>query len=370
MKTGRMTQGYILLEGTPRNRGLTHGATLKREIGELVDLWKESLRSKFQTEPGELISKFLKKTNFITAIQKYTPEVLEEVKGIAEGACIDFETIFAFQLMDEMLLSLGDINNEHCTTIGINKAVGNPTYLAQTWDIGGYLDGFQTVLHVKHEATDLESYVFTYAGFIAAFGMNNKKVGVSVNSIAQLNCQRDGLPVAFVIRGLLERTSQSDAVAFLHEVKHASPQNYLIAGAEEVLDFECSSNKITPFANPGRNDVVFHTNHSILNDDFSEKYLEHVKKQGDAAISADNSHTRYKDLVNRMNKPASAFSVDALKEVLSSCDSADHPIRMDYVDGPTIFNLGSTVMVMSGSPEFHIAFGAADVAPFKVYKFE
>lgn len=365
-----MTQGYILLEGSPRNRGLTHGATLKREIAELIDLWKDTLRTKFQTEPDELISKFLKKTNYITAIQKFTPEVFEEVKGIAEGACIDVDTVFAFQLMDEMLLSLGDISNEHCTTIGVNAIGGNPTYLAQTWDIGGYLDGFQTVLHIKHEGTGLESYVFTYAGFIAAFGMNNKKVGISVNSIAQLNCEREGLPVAFVIRGLLERTSQSDAVAFLHEIKHASPQNYLIAGAETVLDFECSPNKITSFANPGRKDVVFHTNHSILNDDFSGKYIEHKNKQGDAAISADNSHTRYKDLISRMNKPAEAFSVDALKDILSSCDSVEHPVRMDYVDASTIFNLGSTVMVMSGNPEFHIAFGAANVAPFKVYRFE
>ena len=44
-----------------------------------------------------------------------------------------------------------------------------------------------------------------------------------------LNHSRAGLPVAFVMRGVLERTSVNAAAAFLEDVPHASGQHYALA---------------------------------------------------------------------------------------------------------------------------------------------
>lgn len=360
----------ILLEGSPYNRGLIHGRVLKEEIRELVDLWKNSLKKRFDIVPDVFIKQFLNKTDYLPAIKKYTPNILDEVRGIVEGSGVDFDTIFTFQLLDEFILNSEDLSREHCTTIGSNKVGSKPTCLGQNWDIEGLLNGFQTLFHIKEENSDLESFVFTYAGFIAAFGMNNKQVGICVNSIGQLNYSQEGLPIAFFIRGVLERNNQEDAIKFLYEVKHASPQNYLIGGPEKVYDFECSSNKVSQFKVSDNSDIVFHTNHALRNDDYNPKYIKRVKEHGEEEMADDNSHTRFNTLEKRLAVPPENVSVNMIKSTLSSHDSKEHPICMDFVDASTFFSFGSVVMVLSEQPECHLAFGPPVVNPYKVYKFD
>jgi predicted choloylglycine hydrolase len=282
---------------------------------------------------------------------------------------LDFDTLYAFQLLDEFLLNREDICREHCSTIGLNKIGRQPAYLAQNWDIGAHMHGFQTILHVRNESSDIESFVFSYAGFIAAFGMNNKGVGICVNSMPELNYAREGLPVAFVVRGVLEQSSQQEAVEFLHGIKHASPQNYLIGGPEKIVDLECSANRITPFVNCEGSEVVYHTNHALINDDYNIKYLRFLQENDEDALKGDNSHTRFDALEKRLNVASEDITFDTIKAALSSRDSEEHPVCMHYREGAPLFNLGSTVMVLSEDPEFHIAFGPPDVTAYTIHKF-
>ncbi|MBW2367272.1 MAG: hypothetical protein JRH15_05255 [Deltaproteobacteria bacterium] len=360
---------YVVLEGTPFNRGLVHGKTLKQEIIKIINVWKTSLQKQIGSDPDAYINKFLDNTNYLPAIEKYTPDLLEEVKGIAEGSGIAFNTLYAFQLLDEFIYNGEDIHGEHCSTIGLNKLGDQPAYLAQNWDIGAHMHGFQTTLHIKNEDSGIESFIFSYAGFIAAFGMNNKRVGVCVNSIGQLNYAREGLPVAFVVRGALEQPDQQEAINFLHEIKHASPQNYLIGGPKRIHDFECSTNQITPFVNREGSEVVYHTNHALANDDYNAKHLDFIKNHDEQEIKKDNSHTRFDALEKRLNVSPEHITFDTIKAALSSHDSDEHPVCMNYKENAPLYNLGSTIMVLSGAPEFHIAFGPPDVTPHIIYKF-
>ncbi len=76
----------LVLEGSPYERGLTHGKTLKKDIHEVVALWKAQLASQSKTDADAFIETFLEETNFAPAIEKWTPDLLEEVRGIADGA--------------------------------------------------------------------------------------------------------------------------------------------------------------------------------------------------------------------------------------------------------------------------------------------
>jgi len=228
----------IVLEGSPYNRGLIHGKELREEISEVMELWKRDVKENYKVDPEIFVNEFVKKTNFLPAIKTYTPDLLDEIKGIADGSGIDYNTIYAFQLVDEVWLNAKDIFGEHCTGLGIQKKGTVPSYIAQNMDLEGFRNGFQTLLHIRHENSDLESFVFTCAGLIALNGINNKAVGICVNTIEQLNHSIEGLPVAFIIRGILEQMSQEGAIKFLHEIEHASGQNYIIGGPEKNYDFE------------------------------------------------------------------------------------------------------------------------------------
>jgi hypothetical protein len=116
---------YLVLDGSPYNRGLVHGKTLKNEIREVVDRWKADIAKSSGMDSDTLIKKFIADTDFITAIEKWTPGLLEEVRGISDGSEIDFNTILTYNLPDEVWHYIDENISDKCSGIGISKR-GNP----------------------------------------------------------------------------------------------------------------------------------------------------------------------------------------------------------------------------------------------------
>jgi predicted choloylglycine hydrolase len=358
----------LVLEGTPYNRGLVHGKTLRDKIHEGIRLWKTDLHKTYKMDPDAFIKRFVQQTNYLPAIKKWTPELLEEIRGIAEGSGIDFDTMLVFQLIDEYWVNGGDVAVEHCSSLGFRKSGEYPSYIAQNVDYECFRDGFQVVLHIKHKDSDLESLVLSQAGLIGSNGMNNKAVGICVNTLSQLSYCRDGLPVNCIVRGVLQRRTVEDAVVFLRRIKHASGQNYIVGGRTAVYDFECSANRVAAYQPRVREGVVWHTNHPFVNKDYNARYRALLKKKEDLAKNEENSRTRLQSLETRLTKDSGVQRLDRIKTALASQDSVEHPVcrpvtRKDW------FTFGSTLMVLSENPEFHVSSGPPDVAPYETLSF-
>jgi hypothetical protein len=125
----------VELEGTPYEMGKTHGAALKPEITELIRRWKSDLAKTYKTSADEYIRKFLIHTDFRPSIEKWTPGLLDEVRGLADGAGVDFETMYAFQLIDESWVMSNHLVFDKCTSIAAGKRAGFPAFTSQTQDI-------------------------------------------------------------------------------------------------------------------------------------------------------------------------------------------------------------------------------------------
>ena len=355
----------VVLEGSPYNRGLTHGRTLKKEINQVVGKWKAHLEADYKMKPDEFIAQFFKKTDFLPAIKKWTPDLLAEVRGIADGAGVDFNTMLLFQLPDEEWVNAEAVTGEHCSGIGVNQQGKRPAMIAQNLDISGFYNGYQTLLRIKDPHSDLETLVFTCAGLIALNGMSNKSVGVTVNTLAGLTHSTDGLPVAFVIRGLLEQKSQKDAIKFLHAVKHASGQNYILGGKEKVYDFECSAKRCAryiPFKNA---QVVYHTNHPLANDDVTDAYRQRRAE----ILARGTSRGRFHSLESRLKDNFGSFDVDAVESTLKSHDSDQSPVCRRYRDDQDDFTFGSIIMIFSDKPELRLAAGPPDSKEYVAFSF-
>src|SRR5204862_7422542 len=107
-----------------------------------------------------------------------------------------------------------------------------PAFAAQNLDIPAEAHGFQVLLRVRDESRGLQTLVVTESGLVAAAGMNSARVAITCNTLLQLRPCRAGLPVAFVVRGVLMQKDQAAALAFLQGVPHASGQNYIVAGPD------------------------------------------------------------------------------------------------------------------------------------------
>ena len=242
--------------------------------------------------------------------------------------------------------------------------------IAQNLDMTGFYDGYQVILHVKHRDSDLESFVCTIAGVIATNGMNSHAIGICCNTLLQLDNCRDGLPVACVIRGVLAQKTEDAAITFLHDVKHASGQNYIVGGPERAYSFECSSQKVSRFIPAEAADVVWHTNHPLANDDYSPWYREYRKTQNDAGKGPTNSEIRLECVRSRALEHPSNLDVDAIKSILKSQDNIQHPVSGPLKDKNSAYTFGSMIMVLSEKPELHVAPGPPHVVPYQVLRFD
>lgn len=363
----------LLLEGTPHQRGLTHGESLRTQIQEVVDLWQEGLERDFDRQADEVIRRFLAGTGFVAAIQEWTPELLDEIRGIAEGASLEFDTMLAYQLLDEMWNNADVILGEHCSSLGLPPGPGAPAFLAETVDVERFRDGYQVLLHVRHHDSDLESLVLTCAGLVGFNGMNNQGTGVCVNALLQLNPCRDGLPVAAVVRGLLEQRALDPAVAFVEKVRHASGQTYIVGSPEGIAALECSANAVVRLEPQGPHGVVWHTNHPLSSNDYQPWFADALDS-GNRMPFLDNSQARLQSLARQLQVPLHEGRMSAILGILAARDDARHPVCSAGEEGEFyaevgLFTFASTIMLLSDEPELHIAPGPPDRTAYQKFSF-
>ena len=251
-------------------------------------------------------------------------------------------------------------NRHHCSGLGIPAKNGMPGYIGQNMDIESYTAGYQIIMRIKGEDGKPDRLVLSYPGLIALNGLNNKGIGVCVNTIMQVSACNDGLPVAFVIRGILEREEKSEVMDFIHSVKHASGQNYLLGIQGEVFDFEASANKVVRYDPQNENGAVYHTNHPIVNDDLKEWHAEGIEKlKKDGRLENTNSYIRLHALSNRVSGSIDV-NVEIIKNALRSKDDPRNPVCNSYQAEYSGFTFASIIMVHSGIPFIQVSAGPPD----------
>lgn len=357
----------VVLEGTPRQRGLAHGRALKEQIHQVLKLWKADLAASFALDADAFIERMVKKTDFLTAMRRWTPELVQEAEGIAEGAGVDFDTLYVFQLLDEVWASGPEIVADRCSSLGISRSGGQPTLIAQNMDLPPFYDGFQVVLHIKPSDASPESFVLSIPGFIGLNGVNNRSVAICANTLLQLSHCRNGLPVACVVRGVLAQRTEEEAAAFLHRVRHASGQNYVVGGLQQALDVECSANKVVRLAPQHNQSTVWHTNHPLASTDYDAVYRVLLARNEVSSKEA-NSRTRLDCLDKRLRQEGAVANVELIKSVLSSRDSDAYPISRPR-GKQYAFTFASTIMVLSAAPELHITAGPPHGAAYEKLTF-
>lgn len=307
------------LNGTPYENGFQHGRVMKGRIIELVKLWKKDIENNYQISADTFIKIFLDSTDYIPAIKKWTPNLLEEIKGISDGSGIDFNTIFAFQLIDEIWTNARLINiPHHCTSAGINnyKKDGGQNYIAQNIDITPFYHDFIILLDINDKNTDSRKLVTTFAGYIGANGLN-KHIGITENTLSDLKSSLNGLPVCCVARGVLEKTSFEEAVSFIKTIKHASGQNYIVGSNHDIISLECASDLVTEYWPDSTKNYTFHANKPLTNNSYHPAYVTYLKAMyGSIPESVSFSDERLESIKNAiLNKKH--ISLATIKEALS-----------------------------------------------------
>lgn len=363
----------IELQGNGRERGLQHGKVLKTEIAAIFSKWKNGIQDGTKQNADTVISAFLKATNFEPAIRKYTPEIYDEIKGIAESSGQSFQDVLCFQLLDEFWVYLDRLHNiekHHCSAIGVAAKSTHPAYVSQNMDVEGYMNGFQILLHIAPTASEPEQYILSCSGLVALNGVNSKSIGLCMNTLMDLTASSDGLPVAFVIRGVLAQKDGESALKFLKTVPHASGQNYTLGVVDKVYDFEASANKVVRYLpDPTNEGLVYHTNHAIANDDVKPWYKDSHKKILAGEANDKNSVIRLASLKNSLNIPVTDITDIELMKAFRAKDDPKNPVCRTFQDGKRGFTFSSVVITLGKNPSIQLTNGSPDLSEYILHTF-
>src|SRR6185437_3086998 len=319
--------------GGPRERGLAIGAALAAQIAGHVAALKRMLAQKVGP-PDAYLAAFLAETDFRPAIHQHTPDLLAEMEATAEAAGVAPDDLFALQLLDEewayRLRRHAARAPTKCSSLAIVDRPG-PTWIAQNMDLGDYTDGFQALLAIDDGAAPA-ALVFTAAGILALLGVNAAGVGVCVNSLPQLPSAPRGLPVAFVIRRLLQARSAAEAFELAQTLPHATNQHYVIAGPGEARSFEASAAGVSEYRAPDPSRLL-HTNHPLTD----------APARSEPPAARENSVARLSSLQTRLG--AGRPGLAKIQAALSSCDDPRHPVRRTR--GAVGFTCGTMISALS-----------------------
>jgi hypothetical protein len=348
---------FLRLSGTPRAQGRQHGDALRSSIAEVRQRWRESLAQRFGVRPDSFIEAFLAQTRFVAAMRHWTPALLEEIEGIAEGSGRSLAETLAFQFMDEewwfgaMHYHQASAEADRCSIIASRGSEGQAPILAQNMDLRAYLDGGQALISTATNGGP-RTTVMTICGMVGLCGANQAGLGVAVNTLWQLPSAADGLPVACVMRGILEQADLAAATKWICQPRHASGQHYLIGDPGGFASFEASATLVSniPW---GDSSVFVHTNHPL-----ATPGNERLKK------AEENSRGRYATLCNLMT--AKTPTGEEVQATLSS-RQGPHPVsvRPSRDDPTSTMTFASIIMELKRPPTIQLAGGPPCSNPYR-----
>jgi predicted choloylglycine hydrolase len=371
MDTSKLS--VVALAGGPRQRGLQHGEMLRDQIAALLDRWAEALDRVYGLSRELYVQRFFAETRFEAALRQYTPTVLREIAAIAEAANVPYETLLAFQhVNEEFWLALPRETSavaEACSTIALGRGNARPSLIGQNLDLDQYLDGFQVMLRYRCDESDGQIMALSVPGMISLNGMNSFGFAVCDNALTQLAADVAGVPIFAIYRSLLESKSLAEAIERLERYPHASGLNWVMGDPGGVAMLECSTRQIARYGPSDPALPIYHTNHPLKSRD-----LAPARREGAARRRPTRStYLRFAALHERISGLEDDLSIEAIKAILASRDDPDYPVSRgggrNEEDQQIGFTLACCIFELSAShPRLHIAAGPPHDHDFRIFE--
>ena len=250
-----------------RARGHAHGELWRTEIGELIAIRRALTleRGRFRTADDVETAALA----HVPVLETQTPELLEELRGIAEGADRSLAEIVILNhytdLRDvrpeclglEPASSSATFESDGCTAMYFN-GIGGPV-LGQTWDMHATAEPYVRMIRVKPAGKEREAILFTLTGCLGMAGLGDRGVAVTINNLSSTDGQV-GLVWPALVRTLLAQPSAEAAYARLLATPLSSGHHYMIADGVTFHGVETSGElKIRTQRGPRAGHI--HTNH-------------------------------------------------------------------------------------------------------------
>ena len=307
----------IEVAGSPRERGRAHGEVLSDAIGTLLSEFFDHVERTSRShgvEPMPRERTLAIASTYVEPAECYAPDLVEEARGIAEGADVPFDQIFALNAFLDLFDHLSPaFVGAGCTSMMVPGGLdGEGALIAQNYDLPTIFAPAAVLMRITGDDGP-DTLVYTSAGMIGCAGLNAAGIGVVINNLVPSDA-RSGVPHPFVVRRILSTEGIGDAIGAVVTARRASGTNYVLCDRHgEIYSLEASAadyEVFCPFDGP-----LAHSNH----------YLADRLKPLDRRAWAERGQSIARwGRATRLLLASKRLDEDALKGML--CDHVNEPI--------------------------------------------
>ncbi|PXX69262.1 acyl-CoA:6-aminopenicillanic acid acyl transferase [Nocardia tenerifensis] len=246
---------FIRAEGAAFELGYQHGKARAADLRAFLDDGLCRL-NRILPEPVSLTGLRPTIDAYLAEIDAATPDLAEEIRGLAAGADIDPLEAALLQLRREILGYSKIPTAGDCTTYAL---AGADPVLAQTVDLNGDLDDQIAVLEIVRAQASRRVLVLSFGGLLGYLGLNSDGLAVGLNLVLGGEW-RPGVPPYLAIRHVLDQAgSVEEAVRLLRALPLASSRTIVLCDRDTAAYVEVLGTDVR--VEYGRDAV--HTNHFL-----------------------------------------------------------------------------------------------------------
>ena len=304
--------------GSPFELGLEHGRQAREQIHEFIGHLVRNARPSPECSVAEAEQRvWAGVRRFLPWFEEHAGRVLEEVRGLAEGAGLSLEAALLPQIRGEITAL---VQEEGCTTFAVEArhTVGESgPLLGQTSDMEPELEQYFLVLHLIPD-TGPRLLMWTFAGQLGYHGVSEWGVAHFANSVSGGPPSPRGLPGGLphypVKRRLYECRTRAEVLAMWDALPVCSSGNYMMAAGDPAL-FDVEATPVGPAVLPDSEaGFLVHANHFL-----SARFRT---PETDAASLPDSFH-RQERMTELLRSHLGRLQPGALRALLA--DHAQHP---------------------------------------------
>ncbi len=354
----------IECSGTPYEIGYAHGSKAKAQVDATIATYRAMFKdySNIDWEPAKRYAR-----TFIPAITKYDPDIMEEIRGVADGSGYELEDILALNVRSEIVLQGSQVNTEcdgGCTSFAFMPRMTETgeTWMGQNWDWKMTEQQGMVILSIKQiDKPDIT--MVTEAGIVGKIGYNSAGVGVALNALASdKKVEGEVIPLHIALRGVLNSATLSDAIRAAGIMPLSCCANFTMASAD--------GQAVCCEIGPGDIDVIYaddgycvHTNH------FYGPRMVNVRDTG--RIGLPDSYLRLGRIRDMIKDIDGKVKIKDIKNIL--CDHVGYPdsiCRHEDVTEPAPKRLGTifSIIMVLDREEMYFAPGNPCECGFHLYK--
>lgn len=337
----------IEVAGTHREMGSQIGEARREQVKHSVENARELIAQSYSTLELTWEGARIQSRKYLPFSEERYPQYVDEMRGIAEGANVDFDDIVALNTMEAVAMDA--LHLTRCTSFAVNERQTSDGHVLaahnEDWVPEDENDVFVVSAKPKTEPPFL---AMTYGGLLPNVGFNAYGIVQLIDSVYP-NDSRTGIPRLVVSRAVLSSRRISGAIGRMLVPHRAAGYNHLLVHESgEMYSVEVSAKRFDILH--GTDGYMVHTNHYL------SQTMKEIEKDPEELIS---SRVRY-FRANRLLRESSTHTIKSLQAIQKDHVNLPNSICNHNIAGTDPMDRESTITALVidlTAREMHIAWG-------------